>query len=86
VTERSKEMNMSVYFIGDTVTLLGSRDGVVGTESRLRAGHLKNHCSIPGRAKSYVFLQSVQTGYWAFLASYSMPNGNPFPGVKAAAA
>jgi hypothetical protein len=47
-------MNTSIYFIGDTVTLLGSRDGAVGTASRLRAGHPKNRCSIPGRAKSYV--------------------------------
>jgi len=46
-------MNTSVCFIGDTVTLLGSRDGVIGTVSRLQAGHLKNR-SIPGRAKSYI--------------------------------
>jgi len=37
-------MNTLVYFIGDTVTLLGSRDGGVGTLRRLRAGHPKNRC------------------------------------------
>ena len=35
-------MKTLVYLIGDTIKLLGSRDGVVGTASRLRAGHPKN--------------------------------------------
>jgi hypothetical protein len=61
-------MNTSVYFIGDAVTLLGSLDGVSGTASRLRAGHSKNRCSIPGRVKSYVSSSKCPDWIFGFLS------------------
>jgi hypothetical protein len=48
----------------------------------LRAGHLGNWYSIPGKGKRFVSSPQRQTGSGAHPASYIMGTGDSIPGVK----
>jgi len=61
-----------------------SQDGILSTETRLRAGQTMNRCSIPSmRNENFSLLWNVQMGSGAHATFYSMGTKDSLPRSKA---